>query len=75
MTFMYAAFAENLSRPWRVLSCHEVTSLFRKVPFTLTMTPKHKNFGDFKYFHSRERLLRAAILVAVLSSDACKEGQ
>ena len=39
------------------------------------MTLKRKNFGDFKYFYPREDLSRAAILVAVFSSDACKEGE
>ena len=39
------------------------------------MTLKRKNFGDFKYFHPRKRLSRAAILVAVFSSDECKEGE
>ena len=73
--FRVYRFAKNLSRLRRVLSCREVTSLFRKVLFTLTMTLKRKNFGDFKYFHPRECLSRAAILVAVFSSDAFKEGK
>ena len=50
-------------------------SLYRKLPFTLTMTLKRKNFGDFKYFHPREPLSRVAILVAVFGSDACMEGE
>ena len=39
------------------------------------MTLKSKTCGDFKYFHPWDRLRRAAILVAVFNSDACKEGE
>ena len=39
------------------------------------MTLKRKNLGDFKYFHLRERLSRASILIAVFSNEACKEGE
>ena len=39
------------------------------------MTLKRKNFGDFKYFHARERPSIVSISVAVFKSDSCKEGE
>ena len=47
--------------------------MYGKLPFTLTMTLKRKNFDDFKFFHLGERLSIASISIAVFSSDACKE--
>ena len=49
--------------------------MYGKLPFTLTMTLKRKNFDDFKFFHLGERLSIASISIAVFSSDACKESE